>query len=515
MLDASKSATADGQDPALAHPTFWKAFRFWLKLGFISFGGPTGQIAIMQTELVEKRRWISQARFLHALNFCMLLPGPEAQQLAIYVGWLLHRTWGGIVAGALFVIPSMFILWALSFIYMAYGNVPWLSAIYYGLKPAVMAIVAYAVIRIGAKVLKNPAMWTIAAAAFIAIFFLKVPFPIIVIGAALIGLVGGTYWKKQFFILSGHGGKAADRSVLDDDSAVPEHARPSWGKSFRVAVVCLALWWLPVLLLGWWSVWQSILVNEGVFFSKAAVVTFGGAYAVLPYVAQHAVESHGWLSAPQMLDGLGLAETTPGPLIMVTQFVGFVGGWQHPGTMAPLAAATLGALITTWTTFLPCFLWTFLGAPYIEQVRGNLRMTTALSAVTAAVVGVVLNLAVWFAGSILWPAAGSFDWFALAIASVAFVGLLKWKWNVIPVVLGAAVAGLLFKMLQQPGASLRVRNGSVFGSGRSSSISHGELEGKQLPNKRDISLGAPKVECCKLRRLTSVMSKLRSWSSRP
>jgi chromate transporter len=428
---------------ALAHPTFREALFFWLKLGFISFGGPTGQIAIMQAELVEKRRWISHARFLHALNFCMLLPGPEAQQLATYIGWLLHRTWGGVVAGALFVLPSMFILWGLSYVYMAYGNVPWLAAIFYGLKPAVMAIVAYALIRIGSKVLRNPTMWALAMAAFVSIFFFKVPFPIIVIAAAVIGFVGGTYWKKQFHVLSGHSAKASDKSVLDDDSEVPEHAKPNWAKAIRVTVTCLLLWWLPVVLLGLWTGWNSIFTREGVFFSKAAVVTFGGAYAVLPYVAQHSVETHHWISAGQMLDGLGLAETTPGPLIMVTQFVGFVGAWQHPEGFSPALAATIGAFITTWTTFLPCFLWTFLGAPHIEQVRGNARMTTSLSAVTAAVVGVVLNLAVWFAMHVLWPAGGGFDWFALAIAGVAFVGLLRWKWNVIPVVSGAALAGLI------------------------------------------------------------------------
>lgn len=429
-----------------AHPSFAEAFRFWLKLGFISFGGPTGQIAIMQTELVEKKRWISQSRFLHALNFCMLLPGPEAQQLAIYVGWLLHRTWGGIVAGSLFVIPSMFILWGLSFVYAAYGSIPWLAAIFYGLKPAVMAIVAFAVLRIGSKALKNSVMWSIAALAFVAIFFLKLPFPAIVIGAALLGLLGGVFWKEKFVVLAGHG-KASDRSVLDDDSEVPDHAQPTLSRAIRVTTVCLLLWWVPVLLFGLWDGWNSTLFQEGLFFSKAAVVTFGGAYAVLPYVAQHAVEQHGWLTAPQMMDGLGLAETTPGPLIMVTQFVGFVGAWQNPGALSPIVAATLGALITTWTTFLPCFLWTLVGAPHIEQMRGNTKMTAALSAVTAAVVGVVLNLAVWFGLHVLFPQPGKIDWLALAVAFVAFVGMTRWKWGVIPVVVGAGAAGLLFKLI--------------------------------------------------------------------
>ncbi len=429
---------------------FAEAFRFWLKLGFISFGGPTGQIAIMQTELVEKKRWISQSRFLHALNFCMLLPGPEAQQLAIYIGWLLHRTWGGIVAGSLFVIPSMFILWGLSYIYVVYGSIPWLAAIFYGLKPAIMAIVAFAVLRIGSKALKNVVMWAIAGAAFICIFFLDVPFPAIVIGAALLGLVGGVFWKEKFVILSGHG-KRNERSVLEDDAEIPAHARPSFGRAFRVATSCLILWWIPVLLLGLWMGWNSTLFREGLFFSKAAVVTFGGAYAVLPYVAQRAVEHHGWLTAPQMMDGLGLAETTPGPLIMVTQFVGFVGAWQNPGTLPPLVAATLGALITTWTTFLPCFLWTLVGAPHIEQLRGNAKMTAALSAVTAAVVGVVLNLAVWFGLHVLFPRPQVFDWFAAALALIAFIGMLRWKWGIIPVVLGSGSVALIYSFLSRIG----------------------------------------------------------------
>ena len=439
-------------EPALAHPTFVEAFRFWLKLGFISFGGPTGQIAIMQTELVERKRWISQARFLHALNFCMLLPGPEAQQLAIYVGWLLHRTWGGIVAGALFVIPSMFILWGLSYIYIAYGNIAWLAAIFYGLKPAVMAIVAYAVIRIGSKVLKNATMWSTAALAFVGIYFLELPFPVIVLTAAIVGYFGGKHRPGSFVIMAGHGAKEqVERSVLDDDAEVPDHAKPSLGSSVRIACVCLTLWWLPVLLAGMWQGYDGILFREGLFFSKAAVVTFGGAYAVLPYVAQHAVESHGWLTTAQMMDGLGMAETTPGPLIMVTQFVGFVGAWNHPGNLTPLAAATFGALITTWTTFLPCFLWTLVGAPFIERVRGNVRMTAALSTVTAAVVGVILNLAVWFAVHTLWPGNGQFDWFALAVAAAAFFLLQRRRWDVIPVVACAGLAGLLYMTIFRSG----------------------------------------------------------------
>ncbi|MEP6699304.1 MAG: chromate efflux transporter [Verrucomicrobiota bacterium] len=419
-------------------PTFGEAFRFWLKLGFISFGGPAGQIAIMQTELVEKKKWISQSRFLHALNFCMLLPGPEAQQLAIYVGWLLHKTWGGIVAGALFVIPSIFILWGLSFVYAAYGNVPWIAAIFYGLKPAVLAIVAFAVIRIGKKSLRNFVLWSIAALAFIGIFFFKIPFPVIVLSAVIIGWVGGKLSRETFVA-------AGSNKVADEDEA-PPHVRPSFGRALRICVVGGLLWWLPILALGFWRGWDHTLFQEGLFFSKAAVVTFGGAYAVLPYVAQQAVENYHWLATGQMMDGLGLAETTPGPLIMVLQFVGFIGGWNRAMGMSPLLAATLGAFITTWATFVPCFLWIFLGAPHIEQLRGNAKISAALSAVTAAVVGVILNLAVWFGLHALFPDGKNIDWFSLTIAAVAFLGMLKWKWNIIPVVIGSGVVGLLWKL---------------------------------------------------------------------
>jgi len=440
------ASPASGTKPVA--PTFRNAFLFWLKLGFISFGGPTGQIAIMHQELVERRKWISNARFLHALNYCMLLPGPEAQQLATYVGWLLHRTLGGVVAGSLFVLPSVFILWGLSYVYVAYGNLPWIAAIFFGLKPAVLAIVAAAVIRIGKRALKNEVMWTIAALAFVAIFFLKIPFPVIIIAAGAIGLAGERFWKEKFLVFSGHGGKdKEEEAVISDSDVSPEHTRPSWGQAVRVSVVWLALWWVPVLLLALWLGPSHCLTKEGVFFSKAAMVTFGGAYAVLPYVAQQAVEHYHWLQAPQMLDGLGLAETTPGPLIMVVQFVGFLGGWNQPGSLTPILAAGLGALITTWTTFTPCFLWIFLGAPHIEQLRGNEKLTAALSTVTAAVVGVILNLAVWFGAHVLFPEAGKGDLFAVGVAVAAFVVMLKWKLDVIPVVIGAGVLGLLYKLL--------------------------------------------------------------------
>ena len=430
---------------ATAHPSFGEAFRFWLKLGFISFGGPTGQIAIMQTELVEKKRWISQARFLHALNYCMLLPGPEAQQLATYIGWLLHKTRGGIVAGAFFVIPSIFILWGLSFVYAAYGKLPWIAAIFYGLKPAVMAIVAVAVIRIGRKALKNEVMWTIAALAFVAIFFFKVPFPLIILTAGLIGFLGGYFWNSKFNVVSGHA-KTGNASVLDDETESPAHTRPSLSRAINVTVIWLVLWFAPIMVIGLWLGWDHTLCKEGLFFSKAAVVTFGGAYAVLPYVAQQALFHYGWLKPGQMMDGLGLAETTPGPLIMVLQFVGFMGGWQHPQGLAPLVAATLGALLTTWVTFTPCFLWVFLGGPYIEKLRGNVQLSAALSAITAAVVGVVLNLAVWFGMNALFPGGATVDWFAVIVSLVAFIGMLRWAWDIIPVVLGAGALGLIYQL---------------------------------------------------------------------
>jgi chromate transporter len=430
-----------------SHPSFAEAFRFWLKLGFISFGGPTGQIAIMHEELVERRRWLSEARFLHALNYCMLLPGPEATQLATYIGWLLHRTWGGIVAGALFVLPSALILWLLSFVYVTWGSVPWIAAVFYGLKPAVLAIVAAAALRIGSKALRNAIMWSIAAMAFTAIYFLHVPFPAIVFGAAVVGFIGERIWREKFLIAVAHGNTSAEKSILDDASEAPAHTRPSLARSIKVTAVSLALWFAPLAFVGMWLGKDHAVFHEGIFFSKAAMVTFGGAYAVLPYVSQQAVENHGWLSAPQMLDGLGLAETTPGPLIMVLQFVGFLGAWNHPGGLPPLVAATLGAFITTWTTFVPCFLWIFLGAPHIEQLRGNVKLNAALSAVTAAVVGVILNLAVWFGQHVLFPQPRTIDWFAIVVALIAFVGLWRFKWNVIPVVLGAGVLGLIFKLV--------------------------------------------------------------------
>jgi chromate transporter len=395
---------------------------------------------MMHAELVEKKRWIDNSRFLHALNFCMLLPGPEAQQLAIYIGWLWHKTRGGIVAGALFVIPSIFILWALSYVYVAYGHVPSIAAVFYGLKPAVLAIVAAAVIRIGSKALKNFVMWTIAAAAFVAIYFFHVSFPVIVVTAAVIGLLGGKILPQYF--------RAENARAVDVDlaSKATDFAKPSLRRALTISVIWIVVWALPLTLAGIFLGSQHTVFREGIFFSKAAVVTFGGAYAVLPYVSQQAVENYHWLGAGQMLDGLGLAETTPGPLIMVLQFVGFLGAWNHPGNLPPLVSATLGALVTTWTTFVPCFLWILLGAPYVERLRGNESLTSALSTVTAAVVGVILNLAVWFGLHVIFPRSGNVDWFAVVVCAVAFIGMLRWKWNIVPVVLGSGLFGLIYTL---------------------------------------------------------------------
>jgi chromate transporter len=432
--------TASSREPQ-PQPTRAEAFRFWLKLGLISFGGPTGQIAIMHAELVEKRRWISEARFLHASNYCMLLPGPEAQQLATYIGWLLHRTWGGVIAGTLFVLPSALLLWGLSFIYVAWGSLPGIAAVFDGLKPAVLAIVVAAGFRIGRRTLRNEVMATIALLAFAAIYFGRVPFPLIIAAAALVGWIGHRVRPDKFQVVKGHGAMTGGGSVIGEQAVA--HARPSLGRALRVTAVCLTLWWVPVLLTGAVLGWDHVLFRQGLFFSKAALVTFGGAYAVLPYVSQQAVEHYQWLQPGQMLDGLALAETTPGPLIMVLQFVGFVGAWQQPAPFSPLVGATLGAAITTWVTFLPCFLWIFLGAPYIERLREHRALTAALSAITAAVAGVVLNLAVWFGSHVLGPTDGAIDWLDVAIALVALVGLVRWKWDIMAVVAGAALVGLL------------------------------------------------------------------------
>lgn len=428
-------------------PSFKEVFLFWLKLGFISFGGPTAQIALMHTELVERRRWISESRFLHALNYCMLLPGPEAQQLATYIGWLLHRTWGGIIAGTLFVLPSALLLWGLSVIYAMFGEVSWITAIFDGLKPAVLALVFAAGVRLGSRALRNGVMWGVAVITFLLIVGFQIPFPVIIVMAASVGFVGGTRWPAKFALRTGPHSTGRSASVIGDDDAIPVHAKLSLGRALRVSGVCLVLWCGPVLLAGIGLGYEHLLVQQGLFFSKAAMVTFGGAYAVLPYVSQQAVEHYGWVTAGQMLDGLGLAETTPGPLIMVLQFVGFLGGWRFHQPFSPLGMGTLGAFMTTWTTFLPSFLFIFLGAPYIEQLRGKQRLAAALSTITAAVVGVILNLALWFALHVLLPSDGRVNWFGLVVCCVAFVGMVRWKWSIIPVVLGAGVLGLVWSFV--------------------------------------------------------------------
>jgi chromate transporter len=445
---------------------FWEAFRFWLKLGFINFGGPTGQIAIMHQELVDERRWISNDRFLHALNYCMLLPGPEAQQLAVYVGWLLHRTLGGLVAGIFFILPAFFVMLALSWLYAVHGNVAWVAAIFYGLRAAVIAIVAAAVIRIGSRALKNWVMLAIAAAAFIGIFLFKVPFPVIVIGAGILGLLGARWWPRAFNIAQGHGdGEGSEAAVIRDDGSPAAHTRPSMRRALVVVMVGLAAWWGPLAAVAAWRGWQDVLTQEAVFFSKAAMVTFGGAYAVLAYIAQAAVEQYGWLDPGEMLIGLGLAESTPGPLILVTQFVGFLGAFRNPGGLDPVLAGSIGAAVTVWATFAPCFLWIFLGAPFIEHLRGNLLLGGALSAITAAVVGVVLNLAVWLGLHTLFGTVaertmlgmvipilqpGTLDLFALVVAAVMFIGLWRLRWGIVTVVAGSAVAGLLYRLALFP-----------------------------------------------------------------
>jgi len=434
------------------------AFRFWLKLGFISFGGPAGQIAVMHEELVERRRWISENRFLHALNYCMLLPGPEAQQLATYIGWLMHRTWGGIVAGGLFVLPSLFILVGLSWVYMAFGNVPVIAGLFYGIKPAVTALVVHAAYRIGSRTLKNGWLWGIAIAAFVAIFALQAPFPLIVLAAGLIGYFGGRHAPGQFTAGGGHGASRKDfgPALIDDDTPTPQHARFTWARFRLVLLTFLGLWLVAIGGLALVFGWDAVLTQMAWFFTKAALLTFGGAYAVLPYVYQGAVDHYQWLTGPQMIDGLALGETTPGPLIMVVAFVGFVGGWTQAvfGADALFLAGTVAATVVTFFTFLPSFFFILLGAPFIETTHGNLKFTAPLTGITAAVVGVILNLATFFAYHVLWPQglSGRFEWGSLVIGLAAAWALFRFKLGVIPVIAGSAVAGLLLRL---GGAALR------------------------------------------------------------
>ncbi len=431
---------------------FAEALRFWLKLGFISFGGPAGQISIMHTELVERRRWISEQRFLHALNYCMLLPGPEAQQLATYIGWLMHRSWGGIVAGALFVLPSLLILVLLSWIYLRFGNLPLVAGIFYGLKPAVTALVLHAAHRIGSRALKNRWMWAIAAASFIAIFAFDTPFPAIVLAAALIGHFGAKQWPQVFALGGGHGAAKAGYgpALIDDHTPTPAHARFSRVRLAQVLGTGATLWLVVMATLLLSQGWQGTLTTMAWFFTKAALLTFGGAYAVLPYVYQGAVEQQHWLTGTQMIDGLALGETTPGPLIMVVAFVGFVGGWarQVLGPDALFWGGALAATVVTFFTFLPSFVFILAGGPLVEATHGKLGFTAPLSAITAAVVGVILNLALFFAWHVLWPQgwAGRFDVVSALIAVLAALALFRFKLGVLPLLGGCAIAGLLFQL---------------------------------------------------------------------
>jgi chromate transporter len=441
--------------------TLRDAFWVWLRVALLSFGGPAGQIAVMHRIIVEEKKWISEERFLHALNYCMLLPGPEAQQLATYIGWLMHRALGGIIAGGLFIVPGVIAIMALSYVYAAFGNVPIVVAVFFGLKAAVLAIVLEAVFRIGKRSLKNGAMIALAALAFIGIFFFEVPFPIIIFGAAIIGLVGGLAGVSAFRGGTGHGpGHGKDGKAVVDSlvgNGLPAHARPTVARALRVSAVWLTLWLVPVGLIIASFGTENVFSQIAIFFSKMAMVTFGGAYAVLAYVAQQAVENYGWLKPGEMLDGLGMAETTPGPLIMVLQFVGFMAAFRDPGSLSPVMAGTLGGLLATWVTFTPCFLWIFLGAPFIETLRNNASLNAALSTITAAVVGVVLNLAIWFAIHTIFrqmtpvrtgplafdmPVLGSVDPWALALSIAAAVAIFRFKIGMIPTLAGCCVVGI-------------------------------------------------------------------------
>ena len=448
------------QPPAV--PTFKEAVRLWAKIGLLSFGGPAGQIALMHKELVEERRWIGEQRFLHALNYCMLLPGPEAQQLAIYIGWLLHRTVGGLVAGTLFVLPGALVMLCLSSFYMLYNDAPVIEALFFGVKAAVLAVVVEAVIRIGKRALKNRMMVAIAVAAFLAIYVVKLPFPLIILLAGLTGWIGNRF-APALYSGSSHGkGNVPDiRGAVDlmFERGELDHTRPTKWHAPRTIAIWLPVWLGPVALIAALTGSASVWTQLGSFFSVMAVVTFGGAYAVLAYVAQAAVTSFGWLAPGEMVDGLGLAETTPGPLILVLQFVGFVAAYRHAGVMNPLIAGSLGSLLTLWVTFVPCFFWIFLGAPYIEALRQNKALSAALTAITAAVVGVVMNLALWFALHVIFgkvssiglgmeiPVLSSLDWRAALLAAAAMVAMLRLKIGMLPTLAGSALAGLVLLAL--------------------------------------------------------------------
>ena len=448
--------------------SFSAALRVWAKIGLLSFGGPAGQVALMHKELVEDRKWIDEERFLHALNYCMLLPGPEAQQLATYIGWLMHKTRGGLAAGLLFVLPGFAAILGLSVLYASYKELPAIAALFFGLKAAVLAVVVEAVLRVGKRALKTRLMLVLAALAFVGIFFFDVPFPIVVLTAGLFGYFGSRAFPAAFPAptkaqVTGEHGTVIDRMAEAGELA---HTNPSSARALRVLALCLLLWSLPFVLVRLTLGTESVFFDEGVFFSQAALVTFGGAYAVLAYIAQRAVETYGWLLPGEMVDGLGLAETTPGPLIMVVQFVGFLGAYRHPGELSPLVAGVLGSLMTVWVTFVPCFLWIFLGAPYIEALRGNRSLSAALSAITAAVVGVILNLSLWFGLHVVFrqvderhqhalrlyvPDLSSVDLAAAVLAALAMLAMFRFKLGLPKTLAASAVLGLGWKLLSQTG----------------------------------------------------------------
>ncbi|MNK04240.1 putative chromate transport protein [compost metagenome] len=433
--------------------SFAQALALWFKLGFLGFGGPAAQISLMHRELVEQRRWISEKRFLHALNYCMLLPGPEAQQLATYMGWLMHRSKGGIAAGLLFVLPSLFFLITLSWLYIAYGHLPLIAGLFYGIKPAITAVVIHAVHRIGSRALKNSMMWSIAAASFIAIFAFNIPFPLIIACAALLAYLGSRYMPQKFSVAGDHGQaqKSYGAALIDDDTPPPAHARFRWAGLYRILLIGGLLWCVPMALLTATLGWQHTLTQMGWFFTKASLLTFGGAYAVLPYIYQGAITHYNWLTPTQMIDGLALGEANPGPLIMVVAFVGFVGAYVQAifGPELQFIAGATATVLVTWFTFLPSFIFILAGGPLVESTHGNLKFTAPLSGITAAVVGVILNLGVFFAYHVLWPAgfAGAFDWIAALMAIAAAIALLYYKRKVIHVIVASAVLGLVLKTI--------------------------------------------------------------------
>lgn len=448
--------------PQVGHGvTFREAFIVWLRVAGLSFGGPAGQIAVMHRILVEEKRWISEDRFLHALNYCMLLPGPEAQQLATYTGWLLHRTAGGLVAGTLFVLPGFISILVLSILYAGYQDLELVQAIFFGIKASVLSIVIESVIRIGRRALGNGLMLAIAASAFVAIFFFRAPFPLIIVSAALVGFAG-SHLRPELLIVLRNGEGAGTGHAIDSVLEGGEHTRPTARRAFRVAAIWMILWLAPLVVIAAWLGMDDVFTEIGLFFSKLAVVGFGGAYAVLAYMAQEAVQNYGWLAPGEMLDGLGMAETTPGPLIQVTQFVAFMGAFRQAGGIDPFAAGIAASVLATWVTFVPCFLWIFLGAPYIEQLRSNRILSAALSAITAAVVGVILNLAVWFAMHVLFaevlqieigplflqlPVPGSLDPASLALAAAAMIAMLRYRVGMIPVIFASAGLGAAWHLI--------------------------------------------------------------------